>query len=442
MTSVRVLAARVLQVVDSGRATLGSEVDRARRGVTDERDRALLLELTTGVYRWRAALDACLQACTPRPVSEIDPAVVATLRLAIYQLRYLDRIPPHAVVHESVEAARELGSPHAAGFVNGVLRGYLRAQATITLPARPAPDATRRQRLAYLSITLSHPKWLVARWLDRYGFEETERWCLFNNASPDITVRGRAPHVDAVTLLQDANISATRGAFAPEVARLAPGTLGSLSADLRRELVVQDEGSVLVAHVADAHPGERVLDLCAAPGGKTAVMWSDMNSHGCLVASDIRPSRVRVLRETLTDAQVPHRIVTLDASRPLPFDAVFDRVMVDVPCSGLGTLRRDPDVRWAVTLESLPELVGTQRRILAEAARVVRPGGTLVYATCSSEPDENDEVVEAFLADSASFTERPLSGPGTDTRGRLRTMPPRDRLDAFFAARLVRCVDA
>lgn len=447
MASVRVLAARVLMAVESRRATLGAEVDRARRGLTDERDRGLLLELTSGVCRWRAELDACLETCSQRPLDTIDAPLLATLRVAMYQLRHLDRIPPHAVVHESVEAARALDAPRAAGFVNGILRAYLRTRDTIALPPRPVAGSTRRQQLAYLSVTLSHPRWLMARWLDRFGFDETESWCQFNNASPDLTVRARWPGPDAATLintLEQGGVHATRGLFAPDVVRLAPGVLGSIDPNLRSDLLVQDEGSVVVAHAAGARPGERVLDLCAAPGGKTMVLWADMNAQGHLFASDTRPARMQILRETLHEAGIPEHLAVLDATRPLPFGpGTFDRVFVDVPCSGLGTLRRDPDVKWAVTLESLPGLAATQRSILAQAASVVRPGGTLVYATCSSEPDENDEVVDAFLAESGSFVNEPIDatagfGALIDERGRLRTTPPRHGLDAFFAARLVR----
>lgn len=438
MTSVRVLAAQVLMALDRGRTTLSTEVDRARRGLADERDRGLLLELTAGVCRWRAELDACLAPCSTRPLAEMDAAILATLRIALYQLRHLDRIPAHAVVHESVEAARELGSPLGAGFVNGVLRTYQRRRDTLALPPRPEAGATRRQHLAYLSVTLSHPRWLVARWLDRYGFAATERWCQFNNATPDVTVRARRADGDALTLLQDAGVTAARGAFAAEVARLSPGVLGSLDPALRRDLVVQDEGSIVVAHAVGATPDERVLDLCAAPGGKTVIMWGDMRQRGCLVACDARPHRIQVLRDTLQEADQPIRIVMLDAAEPLPFGEAFDRVFVDAPCSGTGTLRRDPDAKWSVTLEALPALVETQRRILAQAASAVAPGGVLIYATCSSEPDENDEVVDAFLASSLDFVEAPMSGPLVDPRGRLRTLPPRDALDAFFAAQLVR----
>lgn len=434
MTSVRVRAARALVAVDRRRRTLAAEVEHARRDVSDERDRGLLLELTTGVCRWRAELDAILEQCSTRPVTAIDAETLATLRLALYQLRHLDRVPEHAVVHGAVEAAKQLAGDRAGGFVNGVLRGYLRTQGALRLPAAPGPEATRRQHLAYLSVTCSHPKWLVARWLDRYGFDQTEAWCQFNNRPPEVTVRAQDPAVDTLTWLADRGVAATRSPVAPEMARLAPGVLGGLAPEVRAGLAVQDEGSALVAHVVGARPGERVLDVCAAPGGKSVVLWNDMARDGVLVSADVRPARLHLLRQTLRAGDVPPRVVGLDGRSPLPFGAVFDRVLVDAPCSGLGTLRRDPDIKWAVTLDDLPALARTQGEILRHAADAVRPGGTLVYATCSSEPEENEHVVASFLAGDPRFT--PAAGEV------LQTTPFRDRLDAFFAARLVRRMGA
>lgn len=435
MIRLRARAARVLAAVEAREDTLGAAVDRARHDLADDRDRGLLLELTAGVCRWRGALDALIAACSARPLDRIDPLVLATLRLAVYQLRWLDRIPPHAVVHEAVDAARELVNPRAGGFVNGILRSYLRQPPA--LPARPGPAGTRRQQLTYLSITCSHPRWLVARWLDRVGFDATEAWCAFNNAAPTVTVRTRGAGGDAVSWLAQFDMAAARCAMVPEMARLEPGTFGKLPVVARDGLAVQDEGSALVAHAAGATPGSRVLDLCGSPGGKSVVMWSDMQQTGTLVAADLRPARVALLRTTLAAAGVPAAIVRLDARADLPFGADFDTVLVDAPCSGLGTLRRDPDVRWAVELGDLPGFADTQRRILACAADTVRPGGRLVYATCSSEPDENDAVVDGFLATDVRFTREPWTGPGADA-GVLRTLPPRDALDAFFAVRLRR----
>jgi 16S rRNA (cytosine967-C5)-methyltransferase len=227
---------------------------------------------------------------------------------------------------------------------------------------------------------------------------------------------------------------------------LPAGSLDRLSAVRRDLLAVQEEASQIVAHAVGARPRERVLDLCAAPGGKTAVMAADMGGEGVLVASDFRAGRVALLESTLRRAQVDVALVALDATRPLPFGAVFDRVLVDAPCSGLGILRRDPDLKWSRRPEDLAALADAQGAMLTHAARAVRPGGRLIYATCSSEPEENDDVVARFLGAHAGFTlGRTDPGPSVDyaerlidERGFLRTLPHLHGLDAFFAATLQR----
>src|SRR5262245_51660690 len=213
MTPARLAAARVLLAVERGRTTLSAELERARQLTTDERDRALVLELTAGTLRWRNELDALLAKCSRRRISDLNPAVRATLRLGAYQVRHLDRIPTHAAVHESVELARELGQSRATGFVNAVLRTLVRRK-NLSLPKRPDAHSSRAKHLGYLSTSLSHPEWLAARWLDRYGFEAAARWCEFNNSAPDIVVRVLPPAESEATLaaVREAGIDA---AWAP-----------------------------------------------------------------------------------------------------------------------------------------------------------------------------------------------------------------------------------
>ena len=449
MSSVRTTAARVLEQVEAGRATLGAAVDRARAEVADDRDRGLLLELTSGTLRWRGELDAILAGASGRRVDDIERPVLQALRLGAYQLRHLTRVPAHAVVDEAVESVRALGRARAAGFTNAVLRGVGRGAGLDAVPARPEPDAPTAAKVAYLATALSHPTWLVNRWLGRYGFDQTEAWCHFNNAVPTMTVRARsAEDADAVTAaVLAAEPAATRTAAPPGAIRLPPGSLGRLPAALRGEIAVQDEGSQLVAHVVSPAPGMRCLDVCAAPGGKTTVLWRDMRGEGLLVAGDRRRARVRLLASTLRAAGVPTRVVALDAGAPLPFGAIFDRVLLDAPCSGLGTIRRDPDVKWARTEADLSRFAATQRTMLTEAAGVVRPGGRLIYATCSSEPEENEVVVNAFLDADRRFTMAVDAAAPEPRRyvsedGFFRTLPFRDGLDAFFAAVLVRSTSA
>ena len=448
MTPARLAAARVLLAVDRGRTTLSMELERHRAGLEEERDRGLLFELVAGTLRWRNELDALLRACTTRRLTTVDVPVLAALRLGAYQLTHLDKIPQHAVVHESVELARELGRARAAGFVNAVLRRLARGRPPHALPIRPEPTASRVNQLAYLTTTLSHPAWLVERWLDRFGFDAAERWCQFNNESPDVTLRsqGRLTPLEIVAALGRAGVAAAPTRWVRDAVQVPPGSVGRIPEELTREIAIQDEASQIVAHAVGADANERVLDACAAPGGKTVIIASDMQRRGVLVAADHRPGRLQLLRGVLDRAGVTAPVVQIDASRALPFGAIFDAVLLDAPCSGLGTLRRDPDLKWARDAADLAAFAATQRAMLSEAAAVVRPGGRLLYSTCSSEPEENEHVVRAFLASHTDFSAAPaVPGPAVadadqlvDERGFLRTLPFRDRLDAYYAALLVR----
>ena len=440
MTPARLAAARVLIAVERGRTSLAAEVERARAGVAESRERGLLLEIAAGALRWQRALDACLTACSKRPIGDLEPGVRAVLRSGAYQLLHLDRIPAHAVVHEAVNTVRVLGQARAAGFVNAVLRALTRKRDSM-LPRRTRP-------LAYLGVTLSHPDWLVTRWLDRYGFEATEAWCKFNNDSAEVSVRPvPGLSVDGLMAkLSDAGVTASPGVLVADCVRLPAGSLGRLDAETRASLMIQEEASQLVAHAVAARPGDRVLDVCAAPGGKSVVMAQGMDRHGLLVSADLRPNRVGMLKGTIDRFGVHARVVAADAMSPLPFGATFDRVLIDVPCSGLGTLRRDPDLKWSRSEADLPRLADDAGRMLAHAAAAVREAGRLVYATCSSEPEENEAVVTAFLQSHPEFTlERPAAVSAVpdldrviDPAGYLRTLPFRDGLDAFFAAALRR----
>jgi 16S rRNA (cytosine967-C5)-methyltransferase len=467
MTPARLAAGRVLMAVARDGATLASQLDEARGGIDDRRDRALAGELAAGTLRWQKALDAWISHAAQRAASSLDLPILITLRLAAYQIHHLDRVPVHAVVHESVDLVRALGAPRAAGLVNAVARRLAREASESHLPRRPAADASRAAQLSYLSTTLSHPAWLVGRWLDRYGFEATEAWCRFNNQPPDVTIRsiGRLTYAELTSRLTAEEIPWTPAPFVDDAIRLPPGALGRLSAALTAEIYVQDEGAQIIARLANAAPGERVLDACAAPGGKTLVMATDMTrllrqgfggqgeTSACadrrpgtlLVAADRRPARVALLSTIVARANHPAVVVALDVAASLPFGPIFDGVLLDAPCSGLGTLRRDPDLKWTRQASDLPAFAAAESRMLAVAADAVRPGGRLVYATCSSEPDENTAVVDAFLAARSDFARLPASAPRPrvspsllDADGAVITSPPVHGLDAYFGVVLVR----
>jgi 16S rRNA (cytosine967-C5)-methyltransferase len=446
VNAARLAALRVLTAVERGQTTLPEELDRFREGLADPRDRGLLLELTAGVLRWRNALDAAVAAASHRPLADLTPEVRAILRLGAYQLRHLDRVPAHAVVHQAVELTRAIRQPQASGFVNGVLRGLLRRGDALGLPPKPGPGGSRADQVAYLAVTLSHPAWLVERWIDAHGFDAAERWCRFNNAPPDLAVRAVRPdQVDLSTAAAEAGVVLAPAAYAQDALIAPAGALGRIPAALRDQLVVQEEGSQLVASCTPVRPGGRLLDLCAAPGNKT-VLLATRPGGGFIVAADRRSGRLRLLAATLERAGLRVPILRLDAARPLPFGASFDTVLLDAPCSGLGTLRRDPDLKWRRSPADLPRFAEAQRAMLLHAADAARTDGCVVYATCSSEPEENAEVVDAFLAVRPDFGVRPIGQPSgvhdperlIDDRGFLRTWPHAHGLDAFFAAVLVR----
>ena len=431
----RTAAYEILRAVASARADLGSALATQRARLADERDRALAGEIATGTLRWQGAYDHVIGAFANRSFGKLDPEVVIILRMTIFQLLHLNRIPASAAVKDAVDLTGKAGKRSAAGLVNAVLRRVSRERDQLPLPARPDSD-DRAARLAYLATTLSHPEWLMGRWLDRYGFEAAESWARFNNAPASLTLRAnplKTTREHLAARLAERGIETTFTARAPHGLIVRSGN--PLQTGLQEEglFFVQDEASQLVGHFAAAEPGELVLDVCASPGGKTTQMAAAMGDRGLVIASDVRARRVRLLQQTVSRSGASRvRVVQGDASAPLPFGPVFDRVLLDAPCSGLGTLRRDPDIKWRRREEELPTLARAQQTMLEHAAALVRPGGRLVYSTCSSEPEENQDVVTAFTA---RHPELELIGTPLETR------PDVDGLEAFFAAMLVKTKD-
>ena len=440
----RLAAYEVLRAVGAGRADLPAALARSRADLTDERDRALAGEIATGTIRWQGAFDTIVAAYAARPVARLDPEVVDILRLTLFQLLHLDRVPASAAVNDAVQLVRKAGKTSAAAFVNAVLRRASRERNRLPLPERRPGD--EMAELDFLEKSLSHPRWLVERWRRRYGFEETEAWCRFNNEPARLTLRANRLRT---TREQLAGSLREHGVETEPTRYAADGLLVSKGNPLLSPLAgsglfaIQDEASQLVGAVVNASPGDRVLDTCAAPGGKTTAMAADMRNNGLIVAMDVRARRVRLLRETVSGARSSCvRVVQGNAALALPVAPVFDRVLVDAPCSGLGTLRRDPDIKWRRSVAQFYEVSSLQLRILRAASQAVRPGGRVIYATCSSEPDENEEVVQRFLEDSRAFEAVPLELPGApgliNAAGQLQTLPFRDSLEAFFAAAVVK----
>jgi 16S rRNA (cytosine967-C5)-methyltransferase len=442
----RVAAFDVLAAVSAGRTDLPTALARSRAMLDDDRDKSLAADIASGVERWRAALDYLIERVAARRIDRLDPEIVTTLRMGAYQLLHLTRVPASAIVNDAVELSRRAGKRSAAGFVNAVLRSLSRRRSSLTTPRRPADFDDRAAALDYLSITLSHPRWLVSRWYDRLGFADTERWLHFNNHQARLTLRANRLKVMPDQLadrLAQLNVRVTPGRFAPDALIVEEGQPVRFAED--GWFVIQDEASQLVSLLVGGRAGARVLDCCASPGGKATAIAAALADDGFIVACDLRSKRIDLLKRTVrATGSSAVRIVQADVTRPLPFSRGFGHVLLDAPCSGLGTLRRDPDIRWRRREEDLAVLASAQRLMLEHAAACVARAGRVIYATCSSEPEENEDVVEEFLARTPAFVivdARTVAGVPPDVvdpRGYLRTLPHRHGLEAFFGAVLER----
>jgi 16S rRNA (cytosine967-C5)-methyltransferase len=418
-----------------------------RTELRDDRDQALATEIATGTLRWQLSLDHIIEHLAGRPLRKLDGEILIILRMSLYQLLHLDRVPAAAVVDDAVKLSRAARKPSASGFVNATLRSALRRRGHLPLPPRPEDRSSREADLAYLSITHSHPEWLAARWLDRHGFAAAEQWVRFSNIAPHMTLRVnrlRSTVEEAAHALSREGVSTEPTRFAPDGLTVVSGN--PFRSQMKGLFMAQDEASQLVPLLVGARPGECVLDLCASPGGKTIALASEMADSGTIVASDVRYRRIRLLRDTIRTSGAKHvHLVHVDSGGALPFRAVFDRILIDAPCSGLGTIRRDPDIRWSRHESDLTLFAQRQELLLHRAAEVVKPGGTLVYATCSSEPEENEGVIDSFVSRQQDFEPLDLRlsvgetlAPLIDARGMFRTLPFIHGLEAFFAAALKR----
>ena len=379
-------------------------------------DRALCHEMVLGVLRWQLWLDKLIEHYAKRAVEGLDLPVRLALRLGLYQLRFLTRVPASAAVNESVNLVRSAKVSSAAAFVNAVLRRAIRE-------AEYDPSTTVADPLEKLAVQTSHPVWLIERWANQFGVEETEAFARANNRVPPTAFR----LVDGdLTDFENRLIEPSK--VAENAWRVDGGSplLRELAAN--GKVYLQDEASQLVAQTVEAQPGERVLDLCAAPGSKTTLMARRAGDAALIVASDRSPKRL----ETILEMSALHHLnsiksLLLDAAQPLPFaNSVFDRILIDAPCSGTGTLRRNPEIRYRTSEHDIHTLATQQKLFLHNAIRVLKPGGQLVYSTCSVERDENEDVIDAFLTSNTSF----------QLTKTTRTWPHHEGTDGFFIASL------
>ena len=436
-------AFRILRRVEDAGAFASVLLERPAVELNDPRDVSLLVEIVLGVLRRRSQLDYAIAAAAARPLNDVDRAVLTALRIGAYALLFLDRIPDFAAVDTAVALVKDAGLAKAAGFANGVLRRVAR-EGQALLPQPP-----KRGDVEGLAVYRSHPTWLADRMVARAGWDDADALMAANN-EPAATVLVPWPDAGASTALaaalqaDDVHVAPCR--FVPGALRVVSGVPPRAAAFREGGCFIQDEASQLAGSMFGGAVGPSVLDVCAAPGGKTLSLASRLVEGGWVVAADRHVKRLLRLSQNVSRLRAANVLpLAADMSRPSPLSCLFDDVLVDAPCSGTGTLRRHPEIRWRLKPEELPMLARRQLLILRAASALVRPGGRLVYSVCSVEPEEGESVIAAFLDEHAEFVRAdPRAGLlpaartliGADLA--LRTAPTDDGMDGFFAALLTR----
>lgn len=439
MTSPRQVAFQVLRDLDRRDTYPDLALDRAlQKTALSPPDRGLATELVYGVLRRQRTLDALISQFSQRPSDQQPPALRRLLQLGLYQLRYLDQVPSSAAVNTSVDLAKENGLGGLSKVVNGILRAYLRqtegGQDPLILPEEPA----RR-----LGVEESFPDWIVDLFLKQGGCDRARELCQAFNQTPPLDLRINPLKTSREALhaqFAEAGIESHPLPGLPQALRLpGRGSIRQLPGFQEGLWTVQSAPAQWVGHCLDPQPGEKIGDACAAPGGKTTHLAELMGDHGQIVALDPTPSRLEKLRQTQRRLGLTSIDPEIADARTFTPPVPLDGVLVDVPCSGLGTLHRNPDLRWRPIPSQLPELLALQSALLAQAATWVKPGGVLVYATCTLNPKENQEQIQAFLNAHPQWSLIPLTAPDSETvEETLTCYPDAWWGDGFFIAKLRR----
>lgn len=440
--TARELALRVINEVNINGAyaniAFAKEINNQR---LSEQERRFATELIYGTIKSMPTLDWILQKFVNRRLDKIAPVILNVLRMGVYQIFLLTKVPTSAACNEAVKLARKYGHKGTVGFVNGVLRSVARSIETIKYPnAQDDP-------VQYLALKYFHPEWLITRWLERFGFEECEKLCVINNQTPALVFRTNTLKTNRNELmerLKQEGVTCEPSKWTPEgiVCTEIP-SLASLDSLREGLFQVQDESSMMVAHVLDPKPGEFVIDACGAPGGKSTHIAALMKNKGVVLSVDIHEHKLALIKENA-------KRLGINIIQPQLLDATnlhekyfkqADRVLVDAPCSGLGVLRRKPDSRWRKSVEMLDELPKLQTQILISASKCVKKGGVLVYSTCTTEPEENQYVIDSFLRSVNDFELDDVAKflPALKGRSRMvQLLPHVDGVDGFFIARMIK----
>jgi 16S rRNA (cytosine967-C5)-methyltransferase len=454
VSSARQIAFEVLHRVESEDAYASDVLHAELTAKIKRADAALATELTMGVLRWRGLLDFLLEHDSKRAVSRLDLPVALALRLGLYQLRFMHRIPARAAVHESVELVKRARKSSAASFANAILRKAAERSHEAAADLLP-PGLPVAERLAILH---SHPLWLVERWLARLGNANTVRLLEANNQTPRLTCALNDETARSAVFKEFAQtgLRVEQGRLLANAFSITGGSPSRSHAFRDGQISIQDEASQAVPLLLGVQAGERVLDVCAAPGGKTAVLARAVGERGLMIAADIYAHRLRAAKAQFERLHLKNiGLVAADSEKPLPFSGIFDRVLVDAPCSGTGTLARHPEIRWRLLPSQMKTFHALQTTILHNAIAPVAQGGRVLYSTCSMEAEENEEVIDGVLdqaggevrqAEAAEVRSAlaPFLAPEVvsevffDETGAFRTLPYRDGTDGFYAVLLVK----
>ena len=441
LSNARYIAVRVLSRHERSDAYLDKLLHHEQNNSDlNSFDKALLKEIVTGVMRWKNKLDWILTGFYRGDYQKCLNIVKNAMRVALYQIIFLGKIPVPAAIYESVEIVKRIQSEKTAGIVNGVLRNIVRNMENVRYPD-PEEDL-----VYYYSVVNSHPKWMVKRWLERYGEESTEKLLTANNHRPNIPLRintMKATVAEIHSYLENNDFVYYKTPFMNESLRIKITKANIFKSEIFHDgrITIQDTSASLAVRLATPQPGMNVVDLCAAPGGKTLYLAEMIRDEGKVMAVEKYPSKLKLIEDSKQRLGLQSIDIIPDDARTLELDEPADLVFADVPCSGLGTLSKKPDIKWKKEPEDIIILQKAQREIMENAAKLVKPGGTFVYSTCTIEPEENQDNVEWFLENHPEFELDPAEKylPSDVCKdGYMQTLPHVHLCDGAFAARLVK----
>lgn len=439
--SVRQLAVKILNRYDRSDSYIDKLLSHElKHEYLILKDKALLTEIVNGVIRWRGRIDWILTGFYHGDYQKCLNLVKNSMRIALYQMLFLNRIPIPAAIYESVEVVKRIQGDKTAAIVNGVLRNIARNVDNIRFPDRSDDE------VYYIAVLYSHPKWMVKRWIDRYGLEETENIMEFNNQRPYIpvrvvTVNSDLDHIKSV--FETHNIKFSESVYHKDTLLLDSPRYDLTASELFKsgKITIQDPSASIATKLSNAKAGDTVIDLCAAPGGKSFLLAEMMNNEGRVLAVDKHESKLRFISEGAERLGLSIIEVIAKDSEIHKFSEEADIVFADVPCSGLGTISKKPDIKWKKEPEDILKLIPHQRKILENAAKIVKPGGVIVYSTCTIEPEENEDNIKWFLDKHPEFQIDPAEKYLPEIlckNGCYHSIPHISRMDGAFAVRLVK----